>query len=141
MLKRLIENEIEIYLQGKDYKTFYIWGPRRSGKTTLLKQISEKLGVPIFNFDFSSDYEKFVPDRSLLEKIVATHKIILIDEVQNHPQATVVLKILYDEFKIKVIATGSSELKQKGKEFDTQAGRFTDHYCLPLSITEIKENS
>ena len=52
-----------------------------------------------------------------------------------------VLKLLYDEFKIKVIATGSSELKQKGKEFDSQAGRFVEHYCLPLSIEEIRLNS
>ena len=51
------------------------------------------------------------------------------------------MKLLHDEFKVKVIATGSSELKQKGKEFDSQAGRFTEHYCLPLSIFEIKANS
>ncbi len=141
MLKRAIEEKIEEYLQGGDYKTFYIWGPRRSGKTTLLKRLSQRLRVPIFNFDFSSDHEKFAPDRDTLEKLVSENRVILIDEVQNYPQATVALKLLHDEFKVKVIATGSSELKQKGKEFDTQAGRFTQHYCLPLSITEIKTNT
>ena len=142
MLKRTIEDKIEEYLEGGDYKTFYIWGPRRSGKTTLLKQLSKKLSVPVFNFDFSSDHARFVPVRDTLEKLVAEHSVILIDEVQNHPEATVVLKLLYDEFKVKVIATGSSELKQKGGgEFDTQAGRFTEHYCLPLSISEIKANT
>ncbi len=141
MLKRAIEAKIEEYLRGKDYKTFYIWGPRRSGKTTLLQKLSQKLKVPIFNFDFSSDHEKFKPDRETLEKLVSQNRVILIDEVQNYPQATVALKLLHDEFKTKVIATGSSELKQKGKEFDTQVGRFTEHYCLPLSISEIKANS
>ena len=89
MLKRVIEDKIEKYLQGEDYKTFYIWGPRRSGKTTLLKQLSKKLHVPVFNFDFSSDHERFTPARDTLEKLVAENHIILIDEVQNYPEATV----------------------------------------------------
>jgi predicted AAA+ superfamily ATPase len=51
------------------------------------------------------------------------------------------LKILFDEFKIKIIATGSSELRQKSsKEFDTLAGRFNEIYCLPLSVFEVLEN-
>lgn len=141
MLKRAIEEKIEEYLQGEDYKTFYIWGPRRSGKTTLLQQLSQKLGIRVFNFDYVSDHSLFVPDRDTLEKLTAENKVILIDEIQNYPQATVALKILYDEFKVKVIATGSSELRQKGKEFDSQAGRYTEHYCLPLSISEIKANT
>ncbi|OGE64801.1 hypothetical protein A3I48_01570 [Candidatus Daviesbacteria bacterium RIFCSPLOWO2_02_FULL_36_7] len=142
MFKRAIEKKIEEYLQGSDYKTFYIWGPRRSGKTTLLKKLSKKLEVPIFNFDYSLNHQMFIPDREALEKLVATHKVILIDEVQNYPQVTVVLKILYDEFKVKVIATGSSELRHKAnQEFDSQAGRFTQNYCLPLSISEIKANT
>lgn len=141
MLKRSIEADIEKYLRSTDYKTFYIWGPRRSGKTTILKQLSRELNVPVFNFDYASDRVRFVPEKSILEKLVKDYKVILIDEVQNYPESTVVLKLLYDEFKIKVIATGSSELKQKGNDFDSQAGRYTEHYCLPLSISEIKSNS
>ncbi len=141
MFKRTIEDKIEAYLAGKDYKTFYIWGPRRSGKTTILRELSQKLGVKVFNFDFSSDHSLFAPRRDTLDKLTKDNKIILIDEVQNYPQATVALKILYDEYKVKVIATGSSELRQKDEEFDSQAGRFTEHYCLPLSIDEIKANS
>lgn len=141
MFKRAIENKIEEYLKGGDYKTFYIWGPRRSGKTTVLRELAKKLGVRVFNFDFSSDHNLFTPDRDTLDKLTKENKVILIDEVQNHSQATVALKLLYDEYKVKVIATGSSELRQKDPEFDTQAGRFTEHYCLPLSIEEIRVNT
>ncbi|OGG10938.1 hypothetical protein A2781_01125 [Candidatus Gottesmanbacteria bacterium RIFCSPHIGHO2_01_FULL_42_27] len=141
MFKRLIEEKIEKYIKGKDYKTFYIWGPRRSGKTTILQKLAKELGVRVFNFDFSSDQSFFTPKRDALDKLIRDNKIILIDEIQNYPQATVVLKLLHDEYKVKVIATGSSELRQKVKEFDTQAGRFTEHYCLPLSLKEIKTNS
>jgi len=141
MLKRAIETRIDAYLKGKDHKIFFIWGPRRSGKTTILKKLSTLLSVPVFNFDLQSDTEKFIARREVLEGLVKEHKLILIDEVQNYPSATVVLKILHDEFAVKIIATGSSELRQKGSgEFDTLAGRFTDNYCLPLSVREIIEN-
>jgi len=50
------------------------------------------------------------------------------------------IKILNDVYKIKVVATGSSELRQKaGEDFDTMAGRFQEMYCLPLSIEEIHD--
>ena len=141
MLKRAVENKIEKYLKGQDHKTFYIWGPRRSGKTTLLNKLSSRLGVKVFNFDFSSDQSFFLPEMAVLDKLTKDNQIILIDEVQNYPQATVSLKLLHDVYNAKVIATGSSELRQKDKDFDTQAGRFTEHYCLPFSLAEIQTNS
>lgn len=141
MFKRTIEDKIEEYLKGDDYKTFYIWGPRRSGKTTILRELGKRLRVRVFNFDFSSDHNLFTPDRDTLGKLTKENKVILIDEVQNYPQVTVALKLIHDEYKVKVVATGSSELRQKDKEFDTQAGRFTEHYCLPLSLEEIRVNT
>lgn len=142
MFKRTIEEKIKEYLSGGKHKILFIWGPRRSGKTTLLQKLSAKFSVPIFNFDVLSDREKFLPDREILRNLVLEHKIILIDEVQNYPEATVALKILYDEFSVKVIATGSSELKHKaGQDFDTLAGRFEEAFCLPFSIFEIADNT
>ena len=140
MIQRNVEEQIETYLIGTDYKIFFIWGPRRSGKTTLLEKLSKSTKVPIFNFDLLSDREIFTPTEEALAKIAAEHKIILIDEVQNYPESTVALKLLHDIYKVKVIATGSSELRQKSKDFDTLAGRYTEHYCLPLSIEEISGN-
>lgn len=140
MLKRAIEETISQYLKGDNFKVLYIWGPRRSGKTTLLDKLSGELDVSKFNFDLESDREKFEPRKEILEKIVKENKVILIDEVQNYPEATVMLKLLHDEFKVKVIATGSSELRQKSGNFDTMAGRFFETYCLPLSVFEILDN-
>lgn len=141
MLKRTIEDTISKYLKSNENKILFVWGPRRSGKTTLINKLAQELGVTTFNFDLQSDREKFTPRREILEAIVKENKVILIDEVQNYPEATVALKILFDEFKIKIIATGSSELRQKSsKEFDSLAGRFNEIYCLPLSIFEVLEN-
>lgn len=142
MLKRQIEKTIQHYLHSEETKTLFIWGPRRSGKTTILEKLAQELGVKKYNFDLLSDREKFIPRRDVLDRIVKENKVILIDEVQNFPEATIVIKLLHDEYKTKVIATGSSELRQKSStsEFDTLAGRFNEIYCLPLSIYEILDN-
>lgn len=140
-LKRAIEHDIDEYLKGNEVKTLFIWGPRRSGKTTLIDNLAKKLRVTKYNFDLASDRDKFSPRRDVLEKIVAENKVILIDEIQNYPASTVILKLLHDEFKTKVIATGSSELRQKtGQEFDSMAGRYNEIYCLPLSLSEVVDN-
>jgi predicted AAA+ superfamily ATPase len=141
ILRRQIEVDIDRYLRSENNKILFVWGPRRSGKTTIINKLSQELNVTKYNFDLQSDREKFAPRREVLEAIVRENKVILIDEVQSFPEATVILKILFDEFKIKIIATGSSELRQKSaKEFDTLAGRFNEIYCLPLSVSEVWEN-
>lgn len=140
MFTRTIEHDLLAYLSGESAKILFIWGPRRAGKTTLLTKISAERNVPIFNFDFISDREKFQPRREILEKIAREHSVILIDEVQSYPESTLSLKLLHDEYKVKIIATGSSELRQKGQDFDSLAGRYEELYCLPFSAEEIESN-
>lgn len=140
MIKRTIQNKIALHLNSSDYKILFVWGPRRSGKTTIINSLAKELSVGKYNFDLQSDREKFVSKKEDLEALVQDNKVILIDEVQNYPEVTVILKILYDEFKVKIIATGSSELRQKSSsEFDTLAGRYRELFCLPLSIFEIQD--
>jgi len=138
--KRFIELDIDKYLTGEDKKILFIWGPRRSGKTTILESLAEKLELKVFNFDSESDREKFKPRDDVLSKLIDDKKVILIDEVQSYPESTVSLKILHDKYKVKIIATGSSELRQKSKDFDSLAGRYNEIYCLPLSVNEIFDN-
>ena len=141
MLIRTIEAKVHDYVGSQENKILFIWGPRRSGKTTLLNKIAKEHRVRIFNFDNQSDANLFIPRKDALEQIVKENNLILIDEVQTHPEATVALKLLHDEFNIKVIATGSSELRQKSQDFDSLAGRYIEEYCLPFSVHEIIENS
>lgn len=138
--RRFIEVDIDKYIVGGGQKILFIWGPRRSGKTTILENLAEKFELKVFNFDSESDREKFKPRDEVLSKLIKDKKIILIDEVQNYPESTVSLKILHDKYKVKIIATGSSELRQKSKDFDSLAGRYNEIYCLPLSIDEIFDN-
>lgn len=48
---------------------------------------------------------------------------------------------MVDVYKKRIIATGSSELRQKaGRDFDTLSDRFEEIYCLPVSVNEIVKN-
>lgn len=141
MFIRTIEKNIQEYLIGETHKILFIWGPRRSGKSTLLAKISAEQHARIFNFEFLSDREGFQPRREILEELARNHPLILIDEVQSYPESTVPLKLLHDEYKVKIIATGSSELRKKGQEFDSLAGRYQELYCLPFSVEEISDNT
>src|SRR3990167_11096072 len=96
ILKRAIENNINIYLNSDEMKILFIWGPRRSGKTTLIDKLASEIGATKYNFDLLSDREKFAPRRDILERIVKDNTVVLIDEVQNYPEATVMLKLLHD---------------------------------------------
>jgi len=138
MFKRSAEALLEGYLKSDEKKIFFLWGPRRSGKTTLLRQLERTYGYPLFNFDLQSDAEKFAPRREALSRLAALGPVILIDEVQNAPETIKALKVLHDEYKVKIIATGSSELRQKTQDFDSLAGRFIEHYCYPLSTDELR---
>lgn len=140
MYKRKIEKDLNKYLKSRETKSLFIWGPRRSGKTILIDKLAKKLRVRKYNFDSESDREKFIPTKEALDAIVKENKIVLIDEVQNYPEATVAIKLLHDEYGTKVVATGSSELRRKSKNFDSLAGRYNEIYCLPLSISEIFDN-
>lgn len=135
-ITRNIEKSIAQYIDGTDHKILFIWGPRRSGKTTILRKIAKENNLRVFNFDYIEDRELFKPSRDALDKIVKNTEIILIDEVQNYPEATLALKLLFDEYDIKIIATGSSELRQTTNDFDSLAGRYTEIFCLPLSFDE-----
>lgn len=139
--KRQIETQIDIFLKKDGGKILFIWGPRRSGKTTILEDLAKNLNSQIYNFDLINHKNKFIPDESHLDKIAKENKIILIDEVQNSPESSRALKILVDVYNKRIIATGSSELRQKaGKDFDTLSDRFEEIYCLPISVGEIIKN-
>ena len=140
MYQRTAERWIRQYLQ-KNKKILFLWGPRRSGKTTLLQYVSKKLNVPIFNFDFQSDREKFTAQRQSLDFLTKGLKVLLIDEVQAYPESTTILKILVDQYNVQIVATGSSELRKKSQDFNSLAGRYIERYCLPFSLEEIHNNN
>jgi len=127
-----------------------IYGPRQSGKTTILMFLIDHLNesgvdadhIWYINLDLISDYSLFESSEKFLylyDKSQVEGKLYLfIDEIQRLSSPGLFLKGIYDSRRnIKVIISGSAsfEIKAKIKEFLT--GRKRLHLVLPLSFREI----
>ncbi|MEK9130272.1 MAG: ATP-binding protein [Patescibacteria group bacterium] len=137
---REIAQQIKKIIKKPGSRIILLLGLRQTGKTTLVKTICEKEKHQIFNFDIISDRKEFTQnDRYSLADFYERfkNKIIVIDEIQKMSEATQTIKYLYDQYKMKFILTGSSELKIKQNFGDSLAGRLRIFRLYPLSIKEI----
>lgn len=134
--------QISKYLKQPDKQVIFLWGPRQTGKSTILQSLRDEFGGAYFNFDDLADRRLWVPDmRSLRSAIVLKgsdggEKFVFIDEVQNHPESTLAIKLLADSGEFIILATGSSELRAKTQKFDSLAGRYKEFVLFPLTIDE-----
>ena len=75
-------------IQPESPETFFLWGPRQTGKTTLL--LDRFPEAPRFDLLKSSEFNRFTRNpQSLGEELLALPrkpKLVLIDEIQKVPQ-------------------------------------------------------
>ena len=128
-----------------------IVGPRRSGKSTIMNQLIERLikkGVPrentlYVNFEDPRFYGELNP--IFMSKLFDAYKMILkpegkthifLDEVQNVKNWEKFVRFLVDQQKHEIYLTGSSS-KLLSKELGTLlTGRHLDLTIYPLSFSE-----
>ena len=137
---RYISEDIKNALKAENPTIILILGLRQTGKTTLAKAVCSEKGYQMFNFDLLSDRREFERvDRHSLADFAERYKdkVILIDEVQKMPEATSIIKHLFDNYKLRFVLTGSSELKIRKNFGDTLAGRTKVFHLYPLSIKEL----
>ncbi|HHD92287.1 MAG TPA: ATP-binding protein, partial [Candidatus Portnoybacteria bacterium] len=124
-----------------------ITGMRRTGKTTLLRQLlkdipsQNKLYIDLERLDnrelFSQkNYDNIL--RELKNRGLNTKKKIYlaIDEIQLLPEISSVLKYLYDSFDIKFLVTGSSSYYLKNLFSESLSGRKKIFELYPLDFGE-----
>lgn len=124
-----------------------ITGMRRTGKTTLLRQLLTE--IPSKNklyFDLERiDHRELFSQKNydaiihLLQQrnLTIKEKIYLaIDEIQLLPNIVSVLKYLYDNYEIKFIVTGSSSYYFKNLFTESLAGRKRLFTLYPLDFGE-----
>lgn len=134
-----------------------ILGLRRVGKSTILKQLMNKLlnrgenSARIFYYLFDDLEQVNTPDsldallnmyfeQILKEPLHALSSTVYIffDEIQYVPDWQAILKRYYDlsEKKIKFVISGSQSVLLEGKSKESMAGRIMDYYLPPLSFDE-----
>ena len=118
---------------------FFLFGPRGTGKTTLLKKLyPDALWIDLLQPDTFRSYSAR-PER-LREVVLANlnKKIVVIDEIQKLPQLLDVIHWLIEKkLKIQFILTGSSARKLKRTGVDLLAGRVIRKSLYPLMAIEL----
>jgi predicted AAA+ superfamily ATPase len=123
-------------------KALILYGPRRAGKTTLLKSYLDSCGLR-YRLETGDD----VRIRNLLgsgdlKQIVAFaegFEIVAIDEAQQIPDIGMGLKILVDHLPaLRIIATGSSSFDLAGAIGEPLTGRKRTLTLFPISQIELK---
>ena len=131
MKKRFLYHRLIKYLDHKN--ALVITGMRQVGKTTLMKQIFDEISFPKLWFDFDNpldmlhfeniDYDA-IYDILLKESGSKEQRLfVFIDEIQNLPEITRVIKYLIDKYKVKFIVTGSSNYYLKNLFPESLSGR------------------
>lgn len=127
-------------LQPQKDKSFFLFGPRGTGKTTWVKSefpsavYLDLLEAELFN-DLTANpqrLENFIPK--------GFKDWIIIDEVQRVPELLNEVHRLIEKNKYKFILTGSSARKLRKKGYNLLAGRALTLSMHPLTVKELDKD-
>lgn len=128
-------------LQLTKKRSFFLFGARSTGKSTLLKKIFSKNETLICNLLKPEEADRFLRNPEMLYDMVMalpdsiTH--VVIDEVQKVPKLLDVVHLLMGETDKKFVMTGSSARKLKRGGANLLAGRAFVYHFFPLSFLEL----
>ncbi|MBI3443056.1 ATP-binding protein [Candidatus Woesebacteria bacterium] len=143
MKKRLLYYELVKHLHHKN--ALLITGMRQVGKTTLMRQVYEEVKEPKLWFDFDNPLDQKVFEdedykviyKRLIDMGKKSGKLsVFIDEIQNFPEITKVIKYLVDHHSVKFYLTGSSSFYLKNLFPESLSGRKFLYELPPLGFGE-----
>ncbi len=118
--------------------TFFLWGPRQSGKTTLLKsRFAEAMRIDLLRSDERVRYQS---DPSLLRqeaRALGPDRLIVIDEIQKVPGLLDEAHYLIQEENRRFVLCGSSARKLRGSHANLLGGRAQRRELLGFSAREL----
>jgi predicted AAA+ superfamily ATPase len=142
--KRLLYDQIIKYIGHKN--ALVITGMRQVGKTTLIRQVYDELDQPKLWFDFDNpldllpfeekDYHKIYDRLFYLAGNPAERLSVFIDEIQNFPEITRIIKFLIDHYGVKFIVTGSSNFYLRNLFPESLSGRKFLFVLPPMRFRE-----
>ena len=137
-INRLIEKEM--MLASRAFPALIVTGPRRAGKTTLLKKLFPKASYHLLE-DPDAIARVRADPRSFVEEIKPP---CILDEIQNVPELFNYLRTRIDENPHRVgqwYFTGSQDAPLMKGVSESMAGRVAVFHLLPLSCEETKKVS
>lgn len=124
----------------KEGKVVVIYGPRRVGKTTLLKKYLEDKQDYLFVTGEDIFVHEFLSSNSIekLKNFIGNKKRLVIDEAQCIPSIGKNLKLIVDHIpEVCVIVTGSSTLDLTESTSEPLTGRKHTITMLPIAQLEL----
>ncbi len=121
-------------------KSFFLFGPRGTGKTTWIKSIfSESLYFDLLKFDL---YNDLLARPGRLENLIPQgfQNWIILDEIQRIPELLNEVHRLIETFHYKFILTGSSARTLRKKGVNLLAGRALTYKMYPLTAVELGDS-
>jgi predicted AAA+ superfamily ATPase len=136
MISRLIEERVTDALRNR--VSFFLLGPRQTGKTTTLTKIFSSLDHFALNLMETKERLKYERNPSLLsEEVLASGKEhVFIDEIQRVPSVLDDIQVLIDREKKVFALTGSSARKLRRKDVNLLPGRTLHFRMDPLVYPE-----
>ncbi len=120
--------------------SFFLFGPRGTGKSFLLRK---ELSEDTFSINLldSHLYFQLQANPSLLKEIILAQKTtrVVIDEVQRLPELLNLVHLLIEEHQIRFVLTGSSARKLKRGGANLLAGRALRKELFPLTWKELAQ--
>lgn len=123
-------------------KVTIVYGPRRVGKTTLLKKFLEKEKNYLFVTGEDLFVRDFLSSQSIekLKNYIGEKSLLVIDEAQYIPSIGRSLKLIIDHIKnVRVIVTGSSAFDLTKQIGEPLTGRQYIIQLFPISQLELKQ--
>jgi len=118
-------------------KSFFLFGPRATGKTTWLqKTFPSAVHIDLLKSDI---YTTLLASPSRLVQMIPPDctEPIIIDEVQRIPELLNEVHHLIEEKKLRFILTGSSARKLRARGVNLLAGRALTRFMHPLTVKEL----
>ncbi|MBI4253393.1 ATP-binding protein [Candidatus Uhrbacteria bacterium] len=124
-------------LKIQERKSFFLFGPRGTGKTTWLK--TQFPGALYFDLLDSEIYTNFLARPNRLASMIPTDQkgIVILDEVQRVPALLHEVHRLIESRGLVFALTGSSTRKLKAKDVNLLAGRALTFTMYPLTAHEL----
>jgi predicted AAA+ superfamily ATPase len=136
---RYLENQEQLIF--KTGKVFVLYGPRRAGKTELIRKIVAKIDCKKYAGTGDNLELREILSSQRLTKIASffrSYELLFIDEAQRIPEVGSALKLLIDNVPtLKIIATGSSSFQLSGEIGEPLTGRHTTRLLFPVSVFEL----
>jgi len=124
-------------------KVFVLYGPRRVGKTEVIKKLISGFDGKIYSgTGDNQEVRDLLSGQKLsqLQTAFGNYQLLFIDEAQRIPEVGYGLKLLIDHFPdMMIIATGSSSFDLSNKIGEPLTGRSTIRTLFPLSVLEMHE--